>query len=31
MEGIAVEYFINLFDPGSNEKKTEIHSYKVKC
>ena len=27
MEGIAVEYFTNSVDPGSNETKPEFHSY----
>ena len=27
MEGIAIEYFPNSIDPGSNEKKYEFHSY----
>ena len=27
MKGIAVEYFPRKFDPGSNEQKSEFHSY----
>ena len=27
MEGIEVEYFPDSFDPGSNEAKSEFHSY----
>ena len=27
MEGINIEYFTNLVDTGSNEKKSEFHSY----
>ena len=27
MEGIAVEYFTNSVDHGSNEKTSEFHSY----
>ena len=27
MEGIAVEYSPNSVDPGTNETKTEFHSY----
>ena len=27
MEGIAVDFFPNSIDPGSNEKKSEFHSH----
>ena len=31
MECIAVEYFTNPVDQGSNERKSELHSYIIDC